>query len=120
MNHPEKTENVRPPLSFEEFSVWEKFSETRIALYPRYNNFFLFFKEEPPTNVYRHKKIFKRFQEEHPELEKRTTSIITKTLEVPYGHLPETAKKLPAVEKDLYEAYLVMRKYVEDDEELFT
>lgn len=94
-------------LSFEEFSRW--YGPT-----PRYNNFFLHFDGGFGGQVYREKDHYLRFAEEYPALAERLCQKIQNGLS-----RVRTAKELKPVERDLYEAYKIMRGFGFSDVDLF-
>lgn len=109
-----------PPLSFEEF---RRQVEDPHQLFPegqrpaQYGDFFTFFVDSP-ENPKRVADSLKRLQEENPELEQRLTKRLTEAWEARErgeGSVSETARGL---ERDLYDAYLIMRRY-ESDRNLF-
>ncbi len=96
------------PLTFEQF--------TKRNPTPKYNNFFTFFEDVGfGRELKRAQPYFRRFAEEHPELERELTDKITNRDSSKF-----TADSLAPFEKDLYQAYLIMRQYIEDDTELFS
>lgn len=102
-------EGISRPLSYEEFA------EGRPIF--RYNNFYLYF-IDVPDNIRRmgeHGQRLQKLREENPELERILTDALTR------GYIErrseETRRQL---EPQLYEAYLIMRKHVTNDEELFS
>ena len=102
------------PLTFEEFSKWEEG-------FPKYNNFYLYFVEIEDASLsgYRTLPHIVKFREEHPELKKKLTDLITEPIKKRQFTFISTKEILPPFERDLYEAYLIMRGYVESDEVLF-
>lgn len=97
-----------PPLTFEEF--------TRRDPTPRYNNLILYFTETGIGPVYRDTNHFKKFKQDHHEIEKNlTTKLATANWEG-----IDTSQGLKPFDKDIYDAYLIMRNYVESDKDIFS
>lgn len=81
---------------------------------PRYNNFGLHFDTVGMGQFYRNQPHFQRFQEEHPDLEKRLSeNLANRDRSVSF------AESLKLFEQDMYEAYLLMSGYGVSDEDLF-
>jgi len=101
-------------LSYEEFTHREKGEKYRGGLGPpHHNNFFLHFLEDPMYG-FRDSDSLIGLRDENPELERRLTEEITKAIEE-----DKNTNFIFELEPDLYQAYQIMHKYVQDDEELF-
>jgi hypothetical protein len=107
-----------PPLTF------EKFVE-RVPLgahikndpgIPRYNNFGLHFVGGTTVReYYRGQPHFKRFEKENPDLEKRLSDSLANP-----DRSVSPMESFKLVERDMHEAYLIMREYEGvSDEDLF-
>jgi hypothetical protein len=102
--------NQDPELSFEEFQG-------------KINNMLLYFvkceEKGIDWNHYRRKDAFLRFKDEHPQLEE----MLTENLSTLLGKIRYTRdsrnEALDEIGQKFYEAYKVMRKYVETDKDLF-
>ena len=95
------------PLTFEEFV--ERYPS--LPVLPRYDSFYLHFMLEGLPLYLRKTPHFLKLQEEHPDLEARLTSGITNL-----GRID--AKALKPYERDMYQAYLILRSYGIPDEGL--
>lgn len=103
-------EQKSPVLDF------DSFKELNAEDMPRYNNFFMFFFDDPFFGqMYREKPYFERFKKEHPDFEEELTSAIGKA-----NRDLGTLAMLKPFEKKLYEAYKIMRSYGVSDQELFS
>ena len=91
-------------LSFEEFS--RRDSDDGI---PNYNNFFLNFDVGFFADIYRKQKHYKKFAVEYPEIAATLCEKIPKT----------KSKDLKLLDRNLYEAYKIMRSYGVSDIDLF-
>mgnify|MGYP001597752621 CR=1 FL=1 len=95
------------PLTFEEFTYRNPI--------PRYTNFFLQFMEDNCWGQVRREIVqFKRFSLEHPKMEKALTDKITSL-----SREGDISENLKPFDIELYEAYLLMRTYVESDSDLW-
>jgi hypothetical protein len=81
---------------------------------PRYNNFFLFF-ANGLGEVYRTEQYYRRFQTEHPDLAQSLCERIQQ-MDTSLG----VAIALKPFERDLYEAYKIMREYDISNKDLFS
>ncbi len=110
----------RPPLSYEEFRHRQK-SEFYTDGYapPFYNNFHLMFidTEGNHRRTGEHGKALQKLREENPDLERTLTEALTHAFNERYNR--PTSETRESLEPQLYEAYLIMRKCVHDDEALF-
>ena len=80
--------------------------------YPKYNNFVIYFFDKGiAVPIYQAADFFKRFKEEHSDLEQKLHNNISKGNSFSYWQ---------QFEPDLYEAYKIMRSYGASDEDLFT
>lgn len=106
----------KPHLSFEAFTAVGEFG------IPRFNNFHLHFATDGASARikiaarYREAAHYKKFAEECPDL---ASELITKVSEALKDRARPTAEVLAPLYPLLYEVYVVMRKSVERDEELF-
>ena len=96
------------PLTFEEFVERDNPS---LPGHPRYDNFPMYFMPKGMAPQLRNTQPFLRFQVEHHDLEARLTSGITNL-----GRID--AKALKPYERDMYQAYLILRSYGIPDEGL--
>ena len=102
-------------LSFEKFT--ERVSQTDdLAPIPRYNNFYLYFDVPFLDNAYQTKEHYIKFSTEHSDLNASLCSKIQKERNKSKG----TSKSLKPFERELYEAYKIMRGYGVSDEKLFS
>ncbi|OGI64080.1 hypothetical protein A3H53_04200 [Candidatus Nomurabacteria bacterium RIFCSPLOWO2_02_FULL_40_10] len=95
-------------LSFEEFSDRTLDAPSTI---PRYNNFFMFF-SSGVGKIYRQQKCYKKFLSEHPD---KAMSLCDKLQSCNY-----TSESLKPLDRELYEAYKIMRSYGISDKDLFS
>ncbi len=102
---PETTPKI---LTFEEFSFRDEKSNT-----PKYNNFFLYFLDPGHLKT----EVYKKFQSENPDMARllcdKIEDVQMKAL------LCGTSEALKPFDRDLYEAYKIMRSYGFSDKELF-
>ena len=94
-------------LSLEEFA-------RRSPIYPKYNNFFLYF-AGGTGSIYIRREYYKRFAEEHPDID---TTLFDK-IQNRDKRGKSTSESLKPFDADLYEAYKIMRSYGVSDRELF-
>ena len=92
-------------LSFEEFRHREPNSNKR------YNNFHIYFGNGLLSEIFQKQKYYKKFKSEHLDM----VISLRKKMESLQG----TSKSLAYIEKDLYEAYKIMRSYGASDAVLF-
>ena len=88
----------------------------------RYNNFHLRFLKLPSDNYcpnYRNDSTVQRLREELPDLDRELTENLTREYFPQSGFRKPLREILPKYERDLYEAYKIMRDYVESDWKLF-
>lgn len=95
-----------PQLDFKTFTVIQ--DETGI---PYFDNFPLFFAEGDLSEYYRTLRPYLELKREAPSLEERLRREISKLQSL-------NAVSLQSFYKELYQAYLIMRKYVTSDTEL--
>jgi len=105
-----KTPEVKPILSFEEFS----FRDPEQRNTPTYNNFFTFFTSGWMSEAYRTQEQYKKFESEHPETAKQLCDKIQNRAG-PY-YMSESLKPF---DKELYEVYKIMRGYGYSNSDLF-
>lgn len=100
-------------LSYEEFT--ERDHERPGIIAPRYNNFKLFFEDDP---IRTKKPYFQQLLKEHHEL---VSKIIRQfqELEQMFDFNDSRREAIKDIEPDMYEAYKLMRSYGAEDEELF-
>lgn len=94
-------------LSFEEFSHRDP--------KPRYRNFFAYFAGGFAGETYRKSAHYKRFAEKHPDMAEALCDKIQTQRNVDQA----TEDSLAPFDRDLYEAYIIMRGYGASDSELF-
>ncbi len=104
------TPEGEPILSFEEFSYRDP---KRPDIGVRYDNFFAYFDDSPWGESRRKTPHYQKFASENPEM---AASLCAKMK----GLTEYTSEALKDFDKDLYEAYLVMRKYVSKNGDLFS
>jgi len=123
-----------PPLSYEEFCMWEelRFNGKPAGEFARYNNFYLRFLLWPQL-PHHESPVIKGMQKEIPALFRRIAEIISNHFlqteiykEIPLEKRtklnmkePNIKETLTIIQGELYQAYLVARRYVQNDEELF-
>lgn len=97
----------RDLLSFEEFIAPNQYG------HPKYNNFFAYF-DRDPNGDFRSQPHYQRFEHENPVL---ATNLISKisNRDIRLG----TAESLKPFERDLYEAYKILKSYGISDDDLF-
>lgn len=99
----------KPPLSLEEFTI------------RRFNNFYLHF-IECNGNIYRageHDQRLQKLHEENPELERMLTEALTHANNERYNNYELRTETCLRLKEQLYQAYLIMRKYTDDDNDIF-
>jgi hypothetical protein len=103
-------------LSFEEFCYRDPKNASSFQYpLPLYNNFFYyFFSSSHIYENYTSKEHYKRFAAEHPDI---VASLCEKLKNLPIWNKAESLKPF---DKDLYEAYKIMRGYGVSDEDLFS
>jgi hypothetical protein len=97
-------------LSFEEFSNRGEYGDC-----PRYNNFFLHF-DTATLNSRNKKKYYLKFKSEHKDLAKLLCDFIQELVSKPVPR----SEPLKKVDRELYEAYKIMRGYGASDKDLFS
>ncbi|MDD5194036.1 MAG: hypothetical protein PHF67_05660 [Candidatus Nanoarchaeia archaeon] len=97
-------------FSFEEFSAREDG-------HPRYNDFYRYWESEESIlgMVYRKKPHALRFQQEHSDLDKILQSKISNM-----AVTRSTSEALKPFDRDLYEAYVIMRGFGVPNKDLFS
>ncbi|HTE48858.1 MAG TPA: hypothetical protein VK675_03065 [Candidatus Paceibacterota bacterium] len=102
-------------LSFEKFI--ERVSQSdNLAPIPRYNNFYLYFDVSFAQSAYQTKKYYIKFLTEHPRMNASLCDKIQNQRNKSKG----TSESLKPFERDLYEAYKIMRSYGISDKKLFS
>jgi hypothetical protein len=104
-------------LTFEEFSHREPLlSEDPTVCLIKYNNFPMYFEDNSMISESLKKSDFyKRFTSEYPDLLLSLRDKIQNKLD----KTKNTSERLKPFDKDLYEAYVIMRRYGATDGELF-
>jgi hypothetical protein len=105
---PKAPEEEPKILNFKEF--------TQREFLPHYGNFFIYFNSGFAGEVYRESAHYKRFASEYPEMAESLCDKIQKQRDKRIG----TSESLKPFDRDLYEAYKIMRGYGLSDSELFT
>ena len=104
-------ENAPQVLSLEEFSKVNDDGR------PITNNFFSHFADlHFTTPIYQGQAHYKKFAEEHPDL---NAKLCTEIQAIGPGITSNTAELLKPYMSDLYEAYKIMRGYDTSDQDLF-
>lgn len=93
----------------------EEFCEVNDCGQMRLTNFQGYFLGGSIGRMYRATPQSIRFQEEHPELDRELCELVKEAHDL---HLRSDVKTLTPIAKDLYEAFLIMRTYVENEEDL--
>jgi hypothetical protein len=99
-------------LSFEEFVM----RDPERHIIPTYGNFTLYFDKGTIAETNREKKHYKKLALKHPELVHRLQNEIRNRNEGTTGF--SNSESLKPAEKDLYEAYKIMRGYGVSDKDL--
>lgn len=106
----ESLEFKKEALSFEDFTSLDKETGT-----PHYNNFFVhFLPDEFLGKMYRDKAAYELFARNYPDV---AIDMARKVGSIDLSQGTQVALK--PLERDLYNAYLLMRQYVSRDSELF-
>ena len=106
------TIEAEPILSFEEFS-----DRTNPNGTPNYNNFYFYFMGGPFPDIYRKKSFYKDFELENSILARSLLNHIQNEVQNKKGSRSELLKPF---DKELYEAYKIMRKYTPSNQKLFS
>jgi len=108
----EKPPQPTPEKEPKDFMSFEEF--TRRNPSPRYNNLVLYFYTTGSGPLYRQAEHFKRFEQEHPDLERRLREGLM-SLSGGFSY----SEDLRQHDADLYEAYKIMRSYGVSDRDIF-
>ena len=108
-----KPEQKKPVLSFEEFS--RRYATPNDPA-PRYNNFFFYFNKGEGGRRFREKEHYKKFANEHPDIATSLCEKIGNQRDEKHG----ASQSLKPFDRDLYEAYKIMRTYGVEDKDLFS
>ncbi len=100
-------------LTFEEFRYRDE------ADVPKYDNFFIYFDGTEFAEFYREKEYYKKFASEYPDIAESLCEKIQSKRNLSKNNL-EFLKALESFERELYEAYKIMRSYGVSDQDLFS
>ena len=106
-----------PPIEKNPILTFEEFTSRDSHGVPRHNNFYLHFCNDGMfVEGYKQQAYYKKFASKNPTMTKELNYKIQNKLDTSNG----TAKGLEPFERDLYEAYKIMRSYGVSDIDLFS